>query len=662
MDNRKRNKQDEFIPAATPLITVDPYFSIWSADDKLNEGVTRHWTGRRNPMTAGIVIDDKLYILMGELEADSDRRSYGYYPIIPQTLLEITPTRTIYRFENEIASVQLIFTSPLILNDLKMMSRPVSYIEYNIEIIDGGHHNVSFYFDISAECCINNREATVEFKRTDLSLACGNTSQNVLYKSGDSVCIDWGYLHIADKDARVFNGKRRSQIRNDYAEELDETQKIGVFERYPSIGVMKDSLSGVITLAYDDIKAIEYFGKKLDGYYKHFYSDFDTMLRSAVSDYDEVKEACINFDAALMNEASKISGKYEKITSLVYRQVVAAHKLVENTHGDLLFLSKECHSNGCIGTLDVTYPSMPLFLKYNPELVNAMLRPILEFAESDNWQYNFAPHDVGQYPLANGQVYGYEKKSAEEILKMQMPVEECGNMLVCSYAAVKYGASEILSDRHKATLKEWADYLVQYGYDPGTQLCTDDFASHLAHNCNLSIKAILGVAAYGHLFSDKLYIDAAKKMAARWTAEAKGSQASKLTFDNDDSWSLKYNIIWDKLLDIHVFGNDVFENEVRLYKEKLNAYGVPLDSRENYTKMDWLFWTTVMTQDKEYTDMIVDAVYRFICETPDRVPVTDWYYTNIPRMVSFQNRPVLGGIFVDILGEALTRPAGKDNS
>ena len=88
MIDNKMIKIRRLDPSAVPLVTVDPYFSIWSMCDKLNDGVTSHWTGRRNPMTAGVVIDNKLYILMGELEADSDRRTYGYYPIIPQNRLK----------------------------------------------------------------------------------------------------------------------------------------------------------------------------------------------------------------------------------------------------------------------------------------------------------------------------------------------------------------------------------------------------------------------------------------------------------------------------------------------------------------------------------------------------------------------------------------------
>lgn len=645
----KKEINEKFRPSAIPLITVDPYFSIWSMSDNLYGGVTKHWTGRRNPMTAGLVIDDKLYILMGEVAADSDRRSYGYFPIIPQVSFEVTPTRTIYKFKNDIVKTELIFTSPLLLDNLKIMTRPVSYIEYNVELIDNAEHNIQFYFDISAECCIDGRSAEVEFKRSDISLACGNAEQNVLGKGGDSVCIDWGYLHLADKDAKVFDGYNRWGIKNNYVDELNENDRFTLFEEIPCLGILKKELNGVITLAYDDVKSIEYFGTKLDGYYRTFYGSFDEMLRDAISDYDKVKGLCIEFDKELKDSAHKISDKYEKLTSLAYRQAIAAHKLVSNVNGDLLFMSKECHSGGFIGTLDVTYPSIPLFLMYNPELVNAMLRPILEFADAEKWQYDFAPHDVGLYPLANGQLYGFDKETPEEILKSQMPVEECGNMLVCLYAVIKYGGSRAVADKYKDTLKRWVEYLVKYGYDPGNQLCTDDFAMHLAHNCNLSIKAILGIAAYGKLFDEEKYIDEAKTLAKKWQTEARGKYAYKLAFDIEDSWSLKYNIIWDKLLDINIFSEEIFKDEVSMYKKKMNAYGVPLDCRADYSKIDWMFWTTVMTEDKEYADMIIDSAYRFINDTIDRVPMTDWYYTSFPRMAVFQNRSVLGGIFVNLI-------------
>lgn len=634
----------EFRPCSVPLFTVDPFFSIWSEGDRLYDQVTKHWTGRRNPVTCGVFIDGRLYKLMGEFACDSDRRKSAFERFIPQKSLKILPTRTIYEFEDEVIYVKLTFTSPLLIDNPEIASRPVSYLEYEMQLKDSASHTAEFYFDISAECAVNAYNGRVIARKNENSVSFGNAVQNLFGTIKDPMTVDWGYIHLADSEAVLIEGlpKRWCQFR-----ELSFDTEYGAFEEYPYIMLRKKEQSGVIMLGYDDIKACEYFGEKTDGYYKKYFDSFDGMLALAVSDYEKVKGLCVEFDEKLIKEASKIGEEYEKITSLAYRQVMAAHKLVTDNKGNMLFFSKECHSNGCMGTLDVTYPSIPLFLKYNPELVIAMLRPIMDYAKTDKWQFDFAPHDVGIYPLANGQVYGLEDGCMKE--DMQMPVEECGNMLLCLYAAVRFGASRSFADENYALLKSWADYLVSAGYDPGNQLCTDDFAGPSAHNCNLSIKAILAIAAFGKLFDEDKYIETATKYAEKWEKDASNEKATRLSFDNENSWSLKYNIVWDKLLDINIFNPSIFEKEVSLYGEKMNKYGVPLDSRADYTKIDWLVWTTVMTDNAEYRQRVMETIYNFVCDTPDRTPMPDWYYTSVPRREFFQNRTVLGGIYINLL-------------
>ena len=531
------------------------------------------------------------------------------------------------------------FTTPLLLDRLDILSRPVSYVAYNLESKTG--EPVKFIFGISTEICVNDYDRKVKFGRTENTGFCGNVNQNELSMSGDPVLIDWGYLHIADKNCFA----------------LKDTQRVdydGVYTPYTDAMYLtceRSDTKGVITVGYDEIHPIQYFGTNLDECYKNQFSTFEEMIVDSDARYEEIKALCDKFDKELTEEASRLGEDYKNIVTLAYRQAIAAHKLVEDKDGKVIFLSKECYSNGCIGTLDVTYPSIPLFLKYNPELVLGMLRPIIRFAQSDGWKYEYTPHDVGQYPLANGQVYGLNKTTGELMENYQMPVEEAGNMLLCVAAVMKYGKEigKKFFEENKAILKQWAEYLTKFGYDPGNQLCTDDFAGHLSHNCNLSLKAILGLYAYGDMSGEYSYCELAKEYAAKWEKEASGTNGTLLAFDAPDSWSLKYNIVWDSLLGYNIFTQNVKKKEIELYKTKLNRYGVPLDSRENYTKIDWLMWSTVIYNDKDYFDAVCDSMIKMMSETGDRVPMTDWYCTKSAIHHSFQNRTVVAGLFINLI-------------
>ncbi|MHC4405809.1 MAG: DUF1793 domain-containing protein, partial [Planctomycetota bacterium] len=212
--------------------------------------------------------------------------------------------------------------------------------------------------------------------------------------------------------------------------------------------------------------------------------------------------------------------------------------------------------------------------------------------------------------------------------------------------------------RHWPLLEKWAAYLAAKGLDPENQLCTDDFAGHLAHNANLSLKAILAMAGYAEMCrmagrdeEARRYRQTAEDFANEWARMADDGDHYRLAFDKPGTWSQKYNLVWDKLLGLNLFPAEVAAREIAFYKGKLNRFGLPLDNRDLYTKTDWEVWTSTLAESRSDFDALMGPVYAFVNHTPQRVPLTDWYWTHTAERRGFQARPVIGGVFIKMLSE-----------
>ena len=591
----------------------------------------------------------------------------SYFPETAiQNSAEVLPTQTIYHFTCGPVDLELTFTAPLLMNNLELLSRPINYVTYTVSSNDLKAHTVDLYLEAGTSWALNTPNQPSQSKTFEKDglffLETGSKEQKILGKKGDIICIDWGYFYLSTDKKNTHSAvgdcySMRSDFRTTgiFGENIpvspDEQDRL-VFIR--SLKKVKNPVTGYFMIGYDDMYSIQYYGTKLRPFWnRNEDKDIFSLFTQAVKEYKSIKKACDEFDNTLMTDAIRCGGKeYAELCALAYRQTVSAHKLVEAPGGELLFLSKENFSSGSIATVDVSYPSAPLFLLYNVDLLKGMLNPIFYYVESGRWTYPFAPHDIGIYPIADGHVS-----------QTLLPVEESGNMLIMTAAIATMEGNAQYAQEHWETLTQWTDFLVEKGFDPEYQENTDIFAGQSAHNANLSIKAILGIASYGRL-ADMLgkndtaqkYTTLAREMAFEWIKKADDGDHYRFAFDQPDTWSQKYNLVWDKVMKINVFPHEIPEKEIAYYLTKQNEYGLPLDSRHQYTKADWIVWTATLAPNTYEFQQLISPLYHFVNETTDRIPMSDWYWTDKPEHVSFRARSVLGGYFIKMMEEKLINP------
>ena len=582
--------------------------------------------------------------------------------IAEQTSVTVNATQTIYTFTCGAADLTLSFTSPLLTDDLNLLSRPVTYINAAVKSNDGAVHDIQLYLGASTDIATNTPAQEVKAEKyiaKGLSLLkAGTIAQPVLQKKGDDLRIDWGYMYIGvpvapgvQQSVSAARGLAQSFTAPAVSTATGKHLTLHTISNLGKVG--SSGKEQLFLIGYDDVYSIQYFNQNLQAWWRlQPGATIEQQLAAAAHEYTTVIKKCDAFNRQLHADAVKAGGeKYARLCELAYRQSIAAHKLLKSPQGEILFLSKENYSNGSINTVDVTYPSAPMYLVYNPELLKGMLNGIFYYSESGKWAKPFAAHDLGTYPIANGQTYGEG-----------MPVEESGNMTILAAAIAKKEGNAAYAKKHWATLTTWANYLVKEGFDPVNQLCTDDFAGHLARNSNLSAKAIVGIGGYAMLadmLGDKATADKyraiAKDMALRWETMCDEGDHYALTFDKNGTWSQKYNIVWDKVLGLGLFRKEVYDKEVKFYLGKQNEYGLPLDSRKTYTKSDWILWTAVLASNEDDFHALINPVYKFATETPSRVPLSDWHETTDGKMVGFQARSVVGGYFIKMLEQQLKK-------
>lgn len=628
---------------AYPLITIDPYMSIWSMTDNLYDSDTVLWCGIKKRLTGIICIDGEKFRFMGK----------SHHTPVEQISVNVKPLLTEYIFKIKDVEFSVMFYTPLFLDDLHLLSSPCSYIEYKVQKTEIDH-DINIVITLNEDFCYDKTKKVVEYKASTIDnisySVMGRKYQSPLSKTGDGVSADWGRIYVAGGQCTV-----KSTDNN----EICSTHKLDTHTYASCFNI----------IAFDDIYSIEYLGKKLKGLWTEKFKNIKTVISFFFKNREEMYKKVLEWNNKISNDAERYGKDFKLITTCAIRQVLAAHKLVRAENGKLLYFSKECFSNGCINTVDVSYPSIPLFLLYSPSLVEGMLNGICEFARLDLWKcFDFAPHDLGQYPVANGQVYALSeeynnkrkelyKYSNQDIynFEFQMPVEESANMLIMSYAYTKFSKNISFILENFDLLSRWAEYLYDQGVELEHQLCTDDFAGASSKNVNLAIKSCIALRCY-HEISKILKINTKNNYKNKAFENAKklyelSGKNGYLNFavDDDNTWSLKYNLVWDLVFNFKLFDECIFKNESLKYNSEMNKYGVPLDYRNVFTKTDWLIWSACLDKTGENIKTFSECLARFLKETPDRCCFTDCIMTDSGKKWGMEHRSVQGGLWMPLL-------------
>ncbi|WP_433606106.1 glutaminase domain-containing protein [Dactylosporangium sp. CA-139114] len=649
-------------PPATPLAVRSPYLSTWLRADTLPGNWPTFWAGAVTAITGIVRVDGQPYVFMG---APS-----GGWPLASQTGLVVTATRSTFTITAGPVRLEVEFFSPVDPANLRRQSVPMSYLSITATSADSGTHQVSLYVDVSGEWAHGDRSKQISWATQTAGTQRVHTFQpsapSVLAEAGDQA--SWGTVVFAADDVAGLTWQTgadatvRAQAANAGAlpNTADTNQPRAINASWPvfafnrALGAVGPAGSGPVVFVIGHVRtpAVSYLGTQLDPWWRTQWATWPDMLAWFRADRDTARAVGAALDAQVGTWARQAVGtspageQYAALCALALRQAFGGTEVV-NRGGSPWVMLKEISSNGDFSTVDVMYPAFPAYLWLSPRWLELLLAPLFDYTELRGFDKPFAPHDLGVYPNAFGRI-GQDEED--------MPVEESANMLIMVAALLRRmpaAKASAYATAHYAKLKSWADYLVANLPDPGNQNQTDDFTGFIAHSVNLALKGIVGIGAMADIArragQSSTYAATARQYIAQWASMAQNGARShlKLTYDGADStWSLKYNGFADRVAGTNLVPPAVAAEEANWYLQNQHAYGVPLDPRHTYTKVDWELWTAAfLTGQSAARDMLIGKAYTFANTTPSRVPFSDWHDTDSGNQNGFTARPVIGGVF-----------------
>ncbi|KAJ5624405.1 hypothetical protein N7510_000714 [Penicillium lagena] len=659
-------------PPSLPLAVKSPYLSTWqdAGTDGGNGGyLAGQWpTFWQNQITGwcGMIrVDNNTYTWMGLPGSTT----------VNQTAFEYTSSKSIFTMNVEDqVEMKITFLSPLTPNDLKRQSLIFSYMDVEVSSLDGKHHQVQVYSDISAEWISGDRSAIaqwdygtvngigyhkvyrqtqLEFSEVDQQGEWGNwyyatdAAKGVTFQSGQDTVVRGQF---------ASNGVLTNSQNKNYRAISDDWPVFGFTANLGSVGSHPVSTLFTIGLCQDN--AVQFNGTSgynpVPSLWTSYFSSDLAALSFFYKDYNTASAISSAFDSQVAQDsADAISQDYAVLPSLSARQVFGSTQLCGTPEKMYLFL-KEISSDGNVNTVDIIFPAYPAFLYSNPDLLKLVMEPLYENQEAGDYPNAWSMHDMGSsYPNATGHPLGNDEK---------MPLEECGNMVIMSLAYAQKASDTSYLTQHYDLLQQWTGYLVDDALYPANQISTDDFAGALANQTNLALKGMIGIQAMseiakltGNKADAANYSSIAHSYIAKWQNLAINKNANPphttLNYNNWTSHGILYNLYADAQLGLNLVPKSVYNMQSAFYPTVVNEYGVPLDTRHTYTKLDWQSLAAAIASGSTQT-MFIDHLVNWVNETPTNMALTDLYDTisgDYPDGIHFIARPAAGGTFGPLL-------------
>ncbi|OCH92944.1 DUF1793-domain-containing protein [Obba rivulosa] len=658
-----------FNAPAIPLAVRSPYLSTWHQDPNaaLYGNWETFWTGTVTAWTGYVHVDGSPFLFMG-----TPANGAPIPPSAVQKSVNFTATQSSFVFSAGPVDITATFLSPVEPGDLVRQSLPFSYLSITVAPTDGKSHTVQLYTDISAEWVFGDDTQIVEWNTTVGNLITHQVqlqNQTQFQDVGDRIRQGSVYYTIENATGVTFQTGQDAVVRTQFVNNsvllnTFDTEFRAISDRWPVFAFARDfgqisapSTPVIHSIGFIRDPAVQYIvaNNATQDRSLYFWSNFSTAsdaIAFFMQDYSGASTRAQTLDNMISADASSISEQYAGLVALSIRQAFAAFEITISKDGsgqfntsDVMVFMKEISSGGNVNTVDVIYPIWPMFLYLDPALGKLSLLPLFEYQATGQYPNVWAVHDMGTlYPLALGHNDGKDE---------MMPIEECGNMLIMTLSYVQRTNDKSLISSYFDLLDQWAQYLVANTLNPANQLDTDDFAGPLANQTNLAVKGIIAIKAMSEIASiagdsakSVNYSSIASSYISQWQKLATASTGNHLvlSYGDDTSWGLAYNLYADMLLNTSLVPASVYDMQSNWYATVSNTFGVQLDTRHTYTLSDWEIWTAATTTSSSVRDRMIGDVFTYASSGKTAAPFEDWFDTaNGTGIATFKARPVVGG-------------------